>query len=111
MSRAGRWRTSVVIREQVEAAREIQARCFAPLGKPNVLVNGDMGPAEVQKFCCIDTEGTDLMRAAVQQMDLFAPSYHRVLKLTRTIAELAGVESTQTSHLAEALQYRPLRVA
>ena len=95
------------IRARVEAARAVQAERFAPLGKPHVLVNGDMGPAEVQRFCQVDEEGKSLMRAAVRQMDLSARSYHRVLKLARTIADLAGEENLQTQYLAEALQYRP----
>jgi len=98
---------SAVIRARVEAARAVQAERFAPLGKANMLVNGDMGPAEVQTFCPIDEAGANLMRAAVRQMDLSARAYHRVLKLARTIADLAGEEKIQTAHLAEALQYRP----
>ena len=66
-----------------------------------------MGPAEVQEFCPLDDEGINLMRAAVRQMDLSARSYHRVLKLSRTIADLAGEPQLGTHHLAEALQYRP----
>jgi len=95
------------IRARVEVARAVQAERFAPLGKPHVLVNGDMGPAEVQRFCQVDEEGKSLMRAAVRQMDLSARSYHRVLKLARTIADLAGEEAIKTQYLAEALQYRP----
>ena len=98
---------SSVIRTRVEAARAVQAERFAPRGQPHVLVNGDIGPAEVQRFCQVDEEGKSLMRAAVRQMDLSARSYHRVLKLARTIAHLAGEESLQTQYLAEALQYRP----
>ena len=98
---------SAVIRARVEAARAIQAERFASLGKTNMLVNGDMGPAEVQRFCAIDEAGVNLMRAAVRQMDLSARAYHRVLKLARTIADLAGEEMIQAAHLAEALQYRP----
>ena len=99
--------TSTIIRQRVEAARQIQAIRFAPLNKPQVLVNGDMGPAEVQMFCQLDETGKNLMRAAVQQMNLSARAYHRVLKLARTIADLAGTAQIETPHLAEALQYRP----
>ena len=74
---------------------------------PDLLANGDMGPAEVQTFCKLDDAGSNLMRAAVKQMDLSARAYHRVLKLARTIADLAGEENIQSQHLAEALQYRP----
>jgi magnesium chelatase family protein len=98
---------SATIRARVIAARKVQAERFKPLGKPYVLVNGDMGPAEVQKFCQLDDAGKNLMRTAVKQMDLSARAYHRVLKLSRTIADLAGDESIQVVHLAEALQYRP----
>lgn len=99
--------SSAAIRRRVEQARRIQAERFAPLGKPNLVVNGDMGPGEVQRFCAIDETGRNLMRAAVQKMNLSARAYHRVLKLARTIADLAGEERIQPHHLAEALQYRP----
>ena len=98
---------SKVIRARVEAARKIQHERFADLGKTNMLVNGDMGPAEVQEFCAIDAAGKDLMRSAVRQLELSARAYHRVLKLARTIADLAGEAEIRTEHLAEALQYRP----
>jgi len=98
---------SATIRARVEAARKIQAARFAPVGKPYVLVNGDMGPAEVQQF----EAGKNLMRMAVRQRPqvtrLSARSYHRVLKLARTIADLAGEEKIAVQHLAEALQYQP----
>jgi len=80
---------------------------FASLKKPNVQVNGDMGPAEVQKFCQLDKEGLAMIRMAVERMGLSARAYHRVLKLSRTIADLAGSEGVLQAHLAEALQYRP----
>jgi magnesium chelatase family protein len=99
--------SSRLIRQRVEAARVLQAARFAPLGKPTLLVNGDMGPTEVQQFCGLDEAGRALMRSAAAQMGLSARGYHRVLKLARTIADLAGEEGVQVSHLAEALQYRP----
>jgi len=99
--------SSESIRVRVEAARQRQAERFAPLEKAHVLVNGDMGPGAVQQFCPIDSAGKNLMRSAVQQMNLSARAYHRVLKLSRTIADLAGEEQIQAQHLAEALQYRP----
>lgn len=95
------------IRRRVEATRSIQQARFAPLNKPNLLVNGDMGPSEVQKFCQLDNEGLSMMRMAVERMGLSARAYHRILKLSRTIADLAGSAQVQQPHLAEALQYRP----
>jgi magnesium chelatase family protein len=66
-----------------------------------------MGPAEVRQFCALDDTSRALMRSAMSQLQLSARAYHRVLKLARTIADLAGVEEIGPSHLAEALQYRP----
>jgi magnesium chelatase family protein len=66
-----------------------------------------MRPADVRKFCALDETGHSLMQTAMSQLQLSARGYHRVLKLARTIADLAGSESIQPSHLAEALQYRP----
>ena len=66
-----------------------------------------MRPAEVRRFCVLDDTGQSLMRSAMSQMQLSARAYHRVLKLARTIADLAGSEFIQPKHLAEALQYRP----
>ena len=97
---------SSAIRSRVETARKVQEARFRKWGKPGMMVNGDMGPAEVQQFCDIDEAGRNLMRAAMQQMNLSARAYHRILKLGRTIADLAGEESVQVHHLAEALQYR-----
>ena len=102
---------SATIRARVEAARRVQEQRFVEWGRPSMVVNGDMGPAEVQAFCAIDEAGRNLMRAAMQQMNLSARAYHRVLKLSRTIADLAGEESIQVPHLAEALQYRPRLLA
>jgi magnesium chelatase family protein len=78
---------SHLIRQWVEAARAIQQARFAPLRKPNVLVNGDMGPSEVQKFCMLDKESLAMIRMAVERMGLSVRAYHRILKVGRTIAD------------------------
>jgi magnesium chelatase family protein len=103
--------TSAAVRARVEAARQVQGERFAAWGKPGILTNGDMGPAEVQAFCAVDEVGRNLLRAAMQQMNLSARAYHRILKLGRTIADLAGEERIGVQHLAEALQYRPRPLA
>jgi magnesium chelatase family protein len=69
---------SASIRTRIEAARERQQARFAKLDKPDLLANGDMGHAEVQTCYNIDDAGSNLMRAAVKQMDLSARAYHRV---------------------------------
>lgn len=100
--------SSAVIRQRVEAARQLQRKRFADLPAENaVACNADMRIAEVRKFCKLDETSESLMRSAMSQMNLSARAYHRVLKLARTIADLAGSETIQTPHLAEALQYRP----
>ncbi len=96
---------SAKIRERVQAARERQRARFA--GYSGIQCNGDMGPGEVRKFCVIDDAGRNLLRAAMQQMQMSARAYHRILKLSRTIADLAGCDEIETSHIAEAIQYRP----
>ena len=73
----------------------------------NVVCNADMRVGEIRQFCKLDAAGESLVRAAMGQMNLSARGYHRVLKLARTIADLAGCENIQAAHMAEALQYRP----
>lgn len=63
--------------------------------------------SSVRQFFQLQDEGQSLMRAAMSQMNLSARAYHRILKLARTIADLAGSDEIQSPHLAEALQYRP----
>ena len=94
------------IRARVEQARQIQRTRFAGLNN-GVMTNADMRVAEVRQFCELDDDGQQLIKAAMTQLQLSARAYHRILKLARTIADLAGEESIQSTHLAEALQYRP----
>ena len=67
-------------------------------------------PAKVRDFCQVDPAGKSLLKAAMQQLQMSAWAYHRILKLARTIADLAGSERIETVHLAEAIQYRPRRL-
>ena len=98
--------SSESIRARVQAARDIQQKRFAN-SKSDIICNADMRVGEIRQFCKLQDEGQSLMRAAMSQMNLSARAYHRILKLARTIADLAGSEDIQSVHLAEALQYRP----
>jgi len=111
--------SSATVRARVEAARGCQRERFDGKGSAGVgdagltparlsiTCNADMRPAEVRKFCALDDTCQSLMKTAMSQLQLSARAYHRVLKLARTIADLAGSETIATNHLAEALQYRP----
>jgi magnesium chelatase family protein len=69
--------------------------------------NNDLGPREISQYCPLDDECQSLIREAMEQLGLSARAYHRVLKLSRTIADLSGDEKIVQTHLAEALQYQP----
>ncbi len=97
---------SSTIRERVEAARAAQRARFADAPTS---CNADMGPGQVRLQCPLDDNGRVLVRQAMAQLQMTARAFHRVLKLARTIADLAGQEAIATAHLAEALQYRPRR--
>lgn len=96
--------SSASIRARVQQARERQSIRFKG---SDVVCNTDMRVAEVRKFCKLDESGDNLVRAAMSQLNLSARAYHRILKLSRTIADLAGSDQILAAHIAEAIQYRP----
>ena len=95
--------TSASVRARVEAAREKQRARYQGTF---LHTNADMGAAEVRRFCELNSAGRGLIKKAMRQLGLSARGYHRVLNLARTIADLAGSAKIETTHLAEALQYR-----
>ena len=97
---------SAALRARVERARQVQRRRFAGT---LLSCNAGLGPTEVREVCRLDETGRSLVRAAMQQLQMSARAFHRILKLARTIADLAGSERIETAHLAEAIQYRPRR--
>ncbi len=96
--------SSAEVRQRVETARERQRERFEGT---DIASNADMRPRQIRKYCELDEPCQALMKTAMRQLQLTARAYHRVLKLSRTIADLAGSEGITQVHLAEALQYRP----
>ena len=104
--------SSKPIADRVQAARLAQHKRYAANTKDDghhhlITNNADMGPGEIRQYCELDNASEQMIKAAMRQMQLSARAYHRILKLARTIADLAGETQITPSHLAEALQYRP----
>jgi magnesium chelatase family protein len=97
---------SRVVRERVASARERQRRRFRALS--GVRTNAQMAAREVRRWCRGDSATDALLREAVARLGLSARAYHRVLKIARTIADLAGSHRVGAEHVAEAIQYRSL---
>ena len=95
--------TSEKVRERVKAAHEIQLKRFQ---ETKLSCNADMTPREVKEFCIVESAAQSLLHAAMKQLHLTARAFHRILKLSRTIADLEHSDSIKTHHVAEALQYR-----
>lgn len=95
---------SDTVRERISRSIDIQRKRFAGTGLTS---NSDMGPVEVWDHCAIEDSAQSLMQMAMKQLTLSARGLHRVLKVARTIADLAGSADILTPHVAEALQYRP----
>jgi len=97
---------SEFIRERVIKARDIQAERFG--NKPNLHANAQMSPQMVRDICKISPAGQNLLKKAMEKLGLSARAYDRILKVSRTIADLAGSEEIQLEHLAEAINFRSL---
>lgn len=94
---------SASVQKRVENARAVQKQRFAG---QNIAANSEMGLAQMKEFCRLDNLGQQILKNAVNQHHLSARAYHRVLKLARTIADLAGDSEIKSGQVAEALQYR-----
>jgi magnesium chelatase family protein len=93
------------VQQRVQCARERQRARFAGT---RLVANAEMTPTEVRQFCQahLDEQGQSLLKLAMTQLSLSARAFHRVLKLSRTIADMSGSERIASSHVAEAIQYR-----
>ena len=98
--------SSADIRQRVIAARRSQQQRFA--ARPRVTCNARMGAKELKQFCALDEATLNLLKMAMSDMNLSARAYDRILKVARTIADLAGSEAIIADHISEAIQYRTL---
>jgi magnesium chelatase family protein len=97
--------SSADIRERVDKARFIQSQRFK---NEDILCNAHMSHKQVRKFCVLDREGNELLKMAMEELSFSARAYDKILKVSRTIADLAGSENIKTEHVSEAISYRSL---
>ncbi len=102
LRRKGGGESSAAIRERVEKGRAIQRERFR--GRP-YFVNARMAPSDIEKFCVLTTAAEGLLKAAIEKMGISTRGYAKLLKVSRTIADLAAAEKIDTPHIAEAIQY------
>lgn len=97
---------SASMRKKVIAARDIQTERFT--GEKNIYSNAHMEPKHLRKYCELDETSQNLLKTAIEKLGLSARAYDRILKVSRTIADIEGKERIGSSHIAEAIQYRSL---
>lgn len=98
--------SSIEIRKRVMAARAVQTQRFKELEK--VHYNAQMNTKHIRKFCALDETSKQLLKTAMERLNLSARAYDRILKVSRTIADLEAAENIESAHIAEAIQYRSL---
>jgi magnesium chelatase family protein len=97
--------SSAVMREQVHRARQLQRKRFGPTTHRT---NSRMTSRQLRKFCVLDAEGRNLLKTAMEELGLSARAHDRILRMSRTIADLDGAENINQSHVIEAINYRTL---
>jgi magnesium chelatase family protein len=98
--------SSEKIRARVTQAREIQTHRFK--GRKELYANADMQSKDIREYCKLDSAGEELLKMAITKLGLSARAYDRILKVGRTIADMAGSADIQPEHISEAIQYRSL---
>jgi magnesium chelatase family protein len=98
--------SSIEIRKRVTASREIQAERFKEF--ENIHYNAQMNSKQIRKYCSLDDASKSLLKTAMERLNLSARAYDRILKVSRTIADLEGVKEINGTHISEAIQYRSL---
>jgi magnesium chelatase family protein len=106
LSEERRGETSVEIRKRVTAARDIQTERFKDF--ETVHYNAQMSTKQIRQFCKLDKASLELLKSAMERLNLSARAYDRILKVARTIADLEHSETINGSHISEAIQYRSL---
>ena len=97
--------TSKKIKERTVEARIRQQKRFS---QTDIVANSHMNHRQIKEFCALDDDGKKLLKMAIDELGFSARAYDKVLKVARTIADLAGEEKICSSHIAEAIQYRSL---
>ena len=106
MAGEGTGEGSETIRARVEEARQIQRQRFA--GRNGVNCNARMSPRDIKAHCKLDEDSQELLKMAMTELNLSARAYDRILKVSRTIADLDHQDHIQSQHVSEAIQYRSL---
>ena len=118
ISQQDRAESSREVKKRVEQARAIQRQRFATVNKngrrthssKTITCNADMGPQEIRLYCQLTRDAKSLLKSAFNSLNLSGRAYDRIVKVSRTIADLDGSDLITDSHVAESLQYRALRL-
>lgn len=106
LSEERRGENSATIRKRVSAARELQTKRFSETD--SVHYNAQMNVKQIRQFCKLDDSSKSLLKTAMDRLNFSARAYDRILKVSRTIADIEGAEHIQSAHISEAIQYRSL---